>query len=66
MEYSDLKYLLVDLPGDIRKLKEIGDLERMKKVIEMRLNDEKTPVPMRRRLELELASSRKLTASVVT
>jgi len=55
MEYSDLKYLLVDLPGDIRKLKEAGDFSRMKRVINMRLNDEKTPLPMRRRLELELA-----------
>ncbi len=55
MEYSDLKYLLVDLPGDIRKLKEAGDFTRMKRVIDMRLNDEKTPLPMRRRLELELA-----------
>ena len=55
MEYSDLKYLLVDLPGDIRRLKDAGDLNRMKRVIEMRLKDEKTPLPMRRRLELELA-----------
>jgi len=55
MEYSDLKYLLVDLPGDIRRLKDAGDFTRMKRVINMRLNDEKTPLPMRRRLELELA-----------
>ena len=55
MEYSDLKYLLVDLPGDIRRLKDAGDFDRMKRVINMRLNDEKTPLPLRRRLELELA-----------
>ena len=55
MEYSDLKYLLVDLPGDIRRLKDAGDFDRMKRVINMRLNDEKTPLPVRRRLELELA-----------
>lgn len=54
MEYTDLKYLLVDLPGDIRRLKDAGDLARMKRVINMRLNDDKTPLPMRRRLELEL------------
>ena len=55
MEYPDLKYLLVDLPGDIRRLKDAGDFTRMKRVINMRLNDDKTPLPMRRRLELELA-----------
>lgn len=55
MEYSDLKYLLVDLPGDIRRLKDAGDFDRMKRVINMRLKDEKTPLPVRRRLELELA-----------
>lgn len=55
MEYSDLKYLLVDLPGDIRRLKDVGDFDRMKRVIDMRLADENLPLPMRRRLELELA-----------
>ena len=34
MEYSDLKYLLVDLPGDIRRLKDAGDLERMKRYLD--------------------------------
>lgn len=55
MEYSDLKYLLVDLPGDIRRLKDAGDFDRMRRVINMRLQNEKTPLPVRRRLELELA-----------
>lgn len=54
MEYSDLKYLLVDLPGDIRRLKDAGDFDRMKKVINMRLASD-ISLPMRRRLELELA-----------
>ena len=54
MNYTDLKYLLVDLPGDIRRLKDLGDFERMKKVIEMRLASEKTSEPMKKRLELEL------------
>ena len=54
MEYSDLKYLLVDLPGDIRRLKDAGDFDRMQRVIKMRLASDIT-LPMRRRLELELA-----------
>lgn len=62
MEYSDLKYLLVDLPGDIRRLKDAGDFDRMKRVINMRLASD-ISLPMRRRLELELAMDAMLPAA---
>lgn len=62
MEYSDLKYLLVDLPGDIRRLKDAGDFDRMERVIKMRLNSDIT-LAMRRRLELELAMTARLPAA---
>ncbi|MGI6239915.1 MAG: transglutaminase-like domain-containing protein [Christensenellales bacterium] len=56
MEYSDLKYLSVDLPEDIRRLKDIGDFERMNRVIDLRLKSN-VPEPMKKRLELERAMS---------
>ena len=30
MEYADLKYLSVELPGDIRMLRDAGEFEKMK------------------------------------
>lgn len=54
MNDSDLKYLAVDLPEDIRRLKDAGDFERMNRVIEMRLKAE-IPLPLKKRLELERA-----------
>lgn len=54
MEFDDLKYLLVDLPGDIRAMKDAGDFDRMNRVIRMRLASD-IPMPMRRRLELAQA-----------
>lgn len=59
ISYSDLKYLLVDLPGDIRRMKDLGDFDRMKRVIELRLKTD-LPLPLRRRLELELAMDAQL------
>lgn len=52
MEYSDLQYLTVGLPEDIKKLKWYGDFERAERVIDMRLEKD-LPEPLRRRLELE-------------
>lgn len=54
MEYCDLKYLQVDLPEDIRRLKDLGDFERMNRVIEIRLQED-LPLPLHKRLELERA-----------
>ncbi len=54
MEYSDLKYLAVDLPEDIRRLKDAGDFARMNRVIDMRLAAD-IPQPLQKRLLLERA-----------
>ncbi len=54
MDYCDLKYLAVDLPEDIRRLKDAGDLARMNRVIDMRLEAD-IPVQLKKRLELERA-----------
>ena len=55
MEYADLKYLNVDLPGDIRMLRDAGDFETMKSVINARIASGRLTQPMIKRLELELA-----------
>ena len=60
MKHEDLQYLLVDLPGDIRRLKDAGEFSHMRRVIEMRLSGEKLTEPMRKRLELELAMTQML------
>ena len=62
MEYSDLKYLAVDLPEDIRRLKDAGELERMNRVIEMRLRAD-IPPQLKKRLELERAMAALLPAA---
>lgn len=49
---EDLKYLAVDLPEDIEKLKWYGDFERAQRVIDMRLERD-LPEALRKRLELE-------------
>lgn len=49
---SDLKYLAVPLPEDVIKLKGYGDLERLNRVIDLKLAKD-LPLPLRRRLELE-------------
>lgn len=51
--YSDLKYLSVPLPEDILKLKYYGDMERLERVINKKLDKDTLPLPLRRRLELE-------------
>lgn len=52
MEQSDLCYLAVPLPEDIARLKAYGDLERLTRVIDMRLARE-IPEALRKRLLLE-------------
>lgn len=54
MDYCDLKYLAVDLPEDIRRFKDVGDLARMNRVIDARLKAD-IPVQLKKRLELERA-----------
>lgn len=49
---EDLKYLKVNLPEDILKLKCSGDFEGAQKLIELRLKKQ-IPVAMRKRLEVE-------------
>ncbi len=49
---NDLRYLTVGLPEDITRLKWYGDLERAKRVIDMRLEKD-IPEALRKRLELE-------------
>ena len=56
MDYCDLKYLAVDLPEDIRRFKDAGDLARMNRVIDMRLKAD-IPIQLKKRLELERAMS---------
>lgn len=50
--FNDLKYLKINLPEDILKLKCYGDYERTIKLINMRLSKE-IPFALRKRLELE-------------
>lgn len=50
--YDDLKYLKVDLPEDILKLKFNGNFEGAVKIIDLRL-EKQIPKAMRKRLELE-------------
>ena len=59
MEQSDLCYLAVPLPEDIARLKAYGDLERMRRVIDMRLSKE-IPEALRKRLLLEKEAVRLL------
>lgn len=62
LEYGDLKYLCVDLPEDIRRLKHMGDFERMNRVIDLRLKAD-IPLPLKKRLELERAMAALLPAA---
>ena len=48
-----LKYLNVDLPEDILKLKAYGDFDRLNRVIDRRLKNEKVPEALKERLRLE-------------
>lgn len=50
--FNDLKYLKVELPEDILKLKWAGYFEEALKIIDLRLNKQ-IPTAMRKRLELE-------------
>lgn len=50
---NDLRYLAVNLPEDLRKLKGYGDFDRMRRVIAQRLAGD-LPEALRKRLELEL------------
>lgn len=50
--FDDLKYLKVNLPEDILKLKCSGNFEGAQKLIDMRL-EKQIPVAMRKRLEIE-------------
>lgn len=50
--FLDLKYLKVNLPEDILKLKCNGDFEGAQKLIDLRLKKQ-IPISMRRRLEIE-------------
>ncbi|MGB4440492.1 MAG: transglutaminase domain-containing protein, partial [Sedimentibacter sp.] len=50
--FNDLKYLKVNLPEDILKLKCNGNFERAMKLINLRL-EKQIPQAMRKRLELE-------------
>ncbi|MDR1979917.1 MAG: transglutaminase domain-containing protein [Synergistaceae bacterium] len=50
--YSDLRYLLIDLPEDIARLKAAGCFERAGHVIDKRLRKQ-LPLALRKRLELE-------------
>ncbi len=59
MEYYDLKYLAVPLPEDIMKEKWSGHFDRVRTLIQRRLDGELTQA-MRSRLELELVNLRHL------
>ena len=49
---ENLKYLEVDLPEDLAKLKAYGDFDRLKRVIDLRLKKD-IPKALKQRLELE-------------
>ena len=55
--YSDLKYLKIDLPEDILKLKCNGNFEGTVELIDMRLRKQ-IPSSMRKRLEIEKEAAR--------
>ena len=50
--YSDLRFLLTELPEDVARLKAAGFFERALRVIDMRLQ-KKLPFALQKRLELE-------------
>ena len=50
---SNLEYLAVPLPEDVLKLKYFGDMERLQRVLAMKLSDPALALPLRRRLEYE-------------
>ena len=53
MFYDDLKLLNLPLPEDILKVKGFGDYDRLNRMLDMRIADEKLPEAMRTRLRLE-------------
>lgn len=53
MIYDELKTLSIPLPEDIRKVKGCGDYERLNRMLDLRIADEKLPVALRTRLRLE-------------
>lgn len=52
MVLNDLKYLKIELPEDISKLKSVGNFSKAVEVIDMRLKKD-IPLALRKRLELE-------------
>ncbi len=50
--FDDIKYLYVSLPEDLQRLKDIGDFDKLKEVIDLRLETTKDE-PLKRRLHLE-------------
>ena len=53
MFYEDAATLNLPLPEDILHLKHFGDLERLDRVLDLRIADENLPDALRRRLRLE-------------
>ncbi len=50
--FDDIKYLYINLPEDLRRLKDIGDFKTLKKIIDLKLKKIKYE-PLKRRLILE-------------
>ena len=53
MFYEDLKVLSIPLPEDIRKVKGYGDYARLRRMLDLRIADERLPRDLRTRLRLE-------------
>ena len=57
---SDLSFLRYPLPPDVQRLFEAGDFARMERVIALRLDDARTPAPLKARLRFQLDIAREL------
>ena len=53
MFYEDLKVLSIPLPEDLLKVKGYGDYARLKRMLDLRIADERLPRDLRTRLRLE-------------
>ena len=57
---TDLSFLRYPLPPDVQRLFEAGDFARMERVIALRLEDSRTPQPLKARLRFQLDIAREL------
>lgn len=60
MNENDLTWLAIGLPEDVERARDLGDYERAQRLIKGRLENERTPFVMKKRLSLESEIIRRL------